>query len=76
MKLEELFEASKQSDEDFRASSKRFADALVSLVRGDDDPELSEDELKAAVDAAAKKYKLTGAERKRLALACEGPIGY
>lgn len=76
MLIKELFETKRQSDEEFEASAKRFSDALVSLVRDEDDPELSEEELKAAVRAAAKKFKLTAVEAKRLALAAEGPIGY
>lgn len=74
--LRHLVEMKKQSDEKFEASAKRFSDALVELVRDEDDPELSEDELKAEIARVAKKYKLTGAERKKLALAAEGPIGY
>lgn len=70
-----LQELIKLNEEKFEAGAKRFADALVELVRDEDDPELSEDELKAEIDRVAKKYGLTGAERKRLALACEGPIG-
>jgi hypothetical protein len=74
-KYSKALSEAKMSD-DFRASSKRFADALVSLVRDENDPELSEDELKAAVAAAAKKHNLNAEEKKRLALAAEGPIGY
>ena len=76
MLIKELFEAKRKSDKEFEASARRFGDALVSLVRDEDDPELSEAELKAAVAAAAKKFGLNAEEKKRLALAAEGPIGY
>jgi hypothetical protein len=53
-----------------------FAAACADLVRDEDDPELSEDELKALIDKLAKKHKLNGKQKKELALAAEGPIGY
>ena len=65
MLIKELFE-----DQD------KFRAALVELVRDEDEPELSEEELKALVRKVAKKHGLSAAETKRLALAAEGPIGY
>ena len=56
--------------------SDAFQDALAELVRDEEDPELSEAELKALIDKLAKKYKLSASEKKELALAAEGPIGY
>ena len=50
--------------------------ALADMVRDEDDPELSEDELKALVNKLAKKHKLNAGQKKKLALAAEGPIGY
>lgn len=56
--------------------SDRFQAALADIVRDEDESELSEEELKALVATVAAKHKLNGKEKKELALAAEGPIGY
>lgn len=56
--------------------SDAFQAALAELVRDEEDPELTEKELKIHVDWLAKKHKLTAKEKRELALAAEGPIGY
>ncbi len=60
----------------FEDESDRFNSALAELVRDEDEPELSEAELTALIDKLAQKYKLTPSQRRHLALAAEGPIGY
>ncbi len=74
MKLEELFEGG--SNKEIQAERDRFDSALAELVRDEDEPELTEKELKAKIDGLVQKYKLTPSQRRHLALAAEGPIGY
>jgi len=69
MLIKHLLEMKKMSDDE------KLNAALADLVRDENDPELSEDELIAEVNRVAEKYGITGALKKKLALACEGPIG-
>jgi hypothetical protein len=76
MLIKDLLEMKRVSDEQFEKDAKKFADALVDLVRDEDDEPLSDAELKAEVTRVAKKHGLSPNATKRLRLAAEGPIGY
>ena len=69
--LQELLSLSEGAEK-----SEAFQAALAELVRDEEDPEMTEADLKAHINWLAKKHKLTAKEKRELALCAEGPIGY